>query len=568
MEDMICIVFDREQEADYACFAVFDGHGGKEAAVYARDHLWQNIKEQDGFFSREPNAVMSAINEAFRVTQEGMWKERSSWPKTLSGYPSTAGSTCSMVIICGNDMYTAHVGDSRIVLGKSEPRGFNTSNVYGVTSHKIVTETLTVDHKPSDIEEIERIEEAGGRVQDKAGVQRVVWSRPKLDHTGPITRNTELTDIPFLAVARSLGDLWSYNFRSGKYIVSPEPDIMHRVIDPKSERFLILGSDGLWNMVTSEASVQIVEKYDRTRILQGEQSSETVSHQLVKRGMDLWNYHLLRADNISVICVFFEYPDVIDDEGDQIDLDAVKEWQNIGLKVTGDGDDEEVDENGDNFTRPALIRRHACTKLTSMENYNRLYCMSNKERRQYGNIPAPQYKRRYTDGLELPKPKKPKPDPVVQKTNVGERTKSGDKIYKVIHTKKCGIRVEYAYDVDRQMRRKAAKATPVKAKRTFLTANGPIEVLYECDPPTPKHDRKNALSAPAKGSSSRQSPRRRLSLDDSSISGSRLTRSAAKRSRVLNMHMTRARRASMKGKLSDMYNEMNVNGAQKAVKMR
>lgn len=129
-----------------------------------------------------------------------------SWPKTLSGYPSTAGSTCSMVIICGNDMYTAHVGDSRIVLGKSEPRGFNTSNVYGVTSHKIVTETLTVDHKPSDIEEIERIEEAGGRVQDKAGVQRVVWSRPKLDHTGPITRNTELTDIPFLAVARSLGN--------------------------------------------------------------------------------------------------------------------------------------------------------------------------------------------------------------------------------------------------------------------------------------------------------------------------------------------------------------------------
>lgn len=86
---MICIVFDREQEADYACFAVFDGHGGKEAAVYARDHLWQNIKKQDGFFSREPNAVMSAINEAFRVTQEGMWKERCEYLVGISTFIQT-----------------------------------------------------------------------------------------------------------------------------------------------------------------------------------------------------------------------------------------------------------------------------------------------------------------------------------------------------------------------------------------------------------------------------------------------------------------------------------------------
>lgn len=59
----------------------------------------------------------------------------------------------------------------------------------------------------------------------KSGVPRVVWNRPKLGHTGPVgdgflglpdllsqvRRSTPVDEIPFLAVARALGDLWSYN---------------------------------------------------------------------------------------------------------------------------------------------------------------------------------------------------------------------------------------------------------------------------------------------------------------------------------------------------------------------
>ena len=41
----------------------------------------------------------------------------------------------------------------------------------------------------------------------KAGVQRVVWSRPKVNHKGPVRRSTQIDKIPFLAVARSLGQL-------------------------------------------------------------------------------------------------------------------------------------------------------------------------------------------------------------------------------------------------------------------------------------------------------------------------------------------------------------------------
>jgi len=43
-------------------------------------------------------------------------------------------------------------------------------------------------------------------VQVKAGVPRVVWHRPKPPHKGPVRRSTHMVDIPFLAVARALGE--------------------------------------------------------------------------------------------------------------------------------------------------------------------------------------------------------------------------------------------------------------------------------------------------------------------------------------------------------------------------
>lgn len=64
---------------------------------------------------------------------------------------------------------------------------------------------LTQDHKPESAMEIGRIQEAGGKVVWKAGVPRVVWNRPKIGHQGPVLRSTHIDEIPFLAVARSLG---------------------------------------------------------------------------------------------------------------------------------------------------------------------------------------------------------------------------------------------------------------------------------------------------------------------------------------------------------------------------
>lgn len=60
-----------------------------------------------------------------------------------------------------------------------------------------------------------------------------------------------------------LGDLWSYNSELDTFVVSPEPDVKVVTIDVKTHRCLIFGTDGLWNMLTPQAAVAIVQAAER-----------------------------------------------------------------------------------------------------------------------------------------------------------------------------------------------------------------------------------------------------------------------------------------------------------------
>lgn len=113
----------------------------------------------------------------------------------------------------------------------------STINIFNLLgSEEWAAKPLTLDHKPESTAEIERIQRCGGKVISKAGVPRVVWNRPRLGHKGPIKKNTPMDEIPFLAVARSLGDLWSYNPNNDEFIVSPDPDVGVLIIEPSKFR--------------------------------------------------------------------------------------------------------------------------------------------------------------------------------------------------------------------------------------------------------------------------------------------------------------------------------------------
>ncbi|XP_072273227.1 protein phosphatase 1D [Pyxicephalus adspersus] len=274
-----------------AFFSVFDGHGGREAAHFARDHLWGFIRKQKGFMSRDPEEVCAAIRKGFVACHHAMWKKLPEWPKTMTGLPSTSGTTASVVIVRGNKLYVAHVGDSGVVFG-----------IQNSPKEAVKALEVTQDHKPELPKERERIEGLGGSVINKSGVNRVVWKRPRLTHNGPVRRSTVIDQIPFLAVARALGDLWSYDFYSGEFVVSPEPDTSVHTIDPQKHKFIIIGSDGLWNMVSAQDAISLCQELEKSS--SGE-CGQSFAKMLVNRALTQWRQRMLRADNTSaiVICI-------------------------------------------------------------------------------------------------------------------------------------------------------------------------------------------------------------------------------------------------------------------------
>uniref|UniRef100_A0A182ZIV9 PPM-type phosphatase domain-containing protein n=1 Tax=Biomphalaria glabrata TaxID=6526 RepID=A0A182ZIV9_BIOGL len=305
MEDNHVIKFLKKDTDDYefAYFGIFDGHGGPEASAFCRDHLLNEITKYDGFWTDDDEQVLSAIRKGFLDTHQAMWNVLDTWPKTVTGLPSTAGTTATIAIIKQGKLYTGHVGDSALVLGENDPYGGN----------PVQAICITKEHKPDDPDERLRIEDAGGEVINKSGVPRVVWSRPKTNHKGPVRRSTQIDQIPFLAVARSLGDLWSYDFLTETYVVSPEPDVSVLKMDPTKHRCLILASDGLWNMLTPEESVNMVmdlEAQFEDKIIHDPNVAVSFwsnpAERLVSRALNKWRSKALKADNTSCVVVLID----------------------------------------------------------------------------------------------------------------------------------------------------------------------------------------------------------------------------------------------------------------------
>lgn len=316
---------------EYFYLGIFDGHGGYEAASYAKEHLLKAITKQDSFWSDDDEDVKRAIRMGFAECHRTMREEMSDWSRTSRVLPSTAGTTASILFIRNGKFYTGHVGDSRIVIAQE----------HSVTKQWI-SQQLTEDHKPESDHELERIKRAGGEVRSKLGVHRVVWRRPVL-HDGmeqklrdgpmstaygdfikqvptypvPESHVSSYQVIPFLAIGRSLGDFWSINPISGQYIVSPEPDITCRPIK-STDRAIILATDGLWNVINSSLSVRILQELnmkkngtpkeredeyftvDNFYDVAGK-DSENHAQSLVYIAYQVWERKRLRSDNITVV---------------------------------------------------------------------------------------------------------------------------------------------------------------------------------------------------------------------------------------------------------------------------
>jgi len=238
-------------------FAVMDGHGGIQAADYVNSHLFQNITKQPKFMEDTEAAILKGFSD----TEEGFAQLASS--KDLDGM---IGTTVTSVMIVGNTLYVANVGDSEAVLctkGKEK--------------------ILTQSHTPNNEKERKRVEEVGGViVRDRIGNCRLghpLWN-PNFINIG---------------VTRAIGDFY---FKDEKYLNSKVsgmtaiPSICSWTLTMEDE-FLIVASDGFWDVVSPKEAVEIV-------LGKINQDSNSICKELTELGEKRKS-----RDNITVVLIKF-----------------------------------------------------------------------------------------------------------------------------------------------------------------------------------------------------------------------------------------------------------------------
>lgn len=137
-----------------------------------------------------------------------------------------------VAVLKGNELYVANAGDSRCVLCRDGQ-----------------AVELSLDHKPEDEPEMERIVKAGGKVTADGRVNGG------------------------LNLSRALGDhayKQSVGLPPQEQMISALPDVRHITIMPEKDEFMVLACDGIWNFMSSQDVVQFI----RTRLTN---SSDTLS---------------------------------------------------------------------------------------------------------------------------------------------------------------------------------------------------------------------------------------------------------------------------------------------------
>lgn len=241
-----------------ACFAVFDGHGmhGEDVSTYLTNIFPKVIKKHKQFGKAPDKGLVSSFAQATKLLKKS--------PVNCT----FSGTTAVMTYLDTEKIYCANVGDSRAVLGRTE-------------NGKLAAVELSLDHKPDLPNEKKRIEKYGGRVQPCIG--------PMGEHIGPARVWLQHQEMPGLAMSRSFGDDVATSIG-----VTSEPEIIIKDRTP-NDKFMILGSDGIWEFISNEEAVALVEKQN---------GAAAAARALAKEATERWQKEEDVIDDITVIVVY------------------------------------------------------------------------------------------------------------------------------------------------------------------------------------------------------------------------------------------------------------------------
>jgi len=308
--------------------AVFDGHGGGGVSQYLRDHLHLVLAEQLDHQERNQKANSVFRNDLKRFFGKGLHNknasnesndsqsndEAKSNPDGNSSQSSKAGDLSNLgklpipaVATALQDTFDQidkeilhkdefeYQGSTAVAVilheandGKRTLISANIGDSRGVLSRGGRAIDLTRDHKPNDDKEKARILAMGEKIE---------W-----DHYCKVHR------VRNLSLSRAIGD------RFAKPAVSGEVEIQRFPVNDRKDEFILLASDGLWDVMSSQEVVSYVHKrlhaapkegaalsceedIASLKYLRRKNMSRFIANEALRRGS---------GDNISVVIVWLK----------------------------------------------------------------------------------------------------------------------------------------------------------------------------------------------------------------------------------------------------------------------
>jgi serine/threonine protein phosphatase PrpC len=272
MEDTYCV----HNGGQFA--GVFDGHGGASVSRYISETIYSKIetllKSDNSLYKKSSHQDIATLVK----TMSAAFDEVENEVLDLDDL-QYQGSTAVVVYIYEDKeteertIVSANVGDSRAVL-----------------AHRSDAIDLTRDHKPDDELEKKRILAMGETIE---------W-----DSYSQVSR------VRNLSLSRAIGDRFAKPVVSGEVEIQVFP-INNLDAKGSEDDFIILASDGLWDVMTSQNCVDFVHKRLNPSTLQARNMSkrELLNQKISKRqnmSRFVANEAIRRGscDNICVVIIW------------------------------------------------------------------------------------------------------------------------------------------------------------------------------------------------------------------------------------------------------------------------
>jgi serine/threonine protein phosphatase PrpC len=199
MEDFIKIVDKFNNDPDSGLFALYDGHGGKDAALYAKEKFPEIFSK---FLSQSINTPEKALILGFQKIDLDL-KNRNIANENVGTTASVVYITKETDVVSGSKktLYCANVGDSRVIILQQNG-----------------AKKISYDHRCNDTNEINRIKQAGGIIFNC----RVFGQ---------------------LALTRAIGD---HSLKKYGVIATP---FTNKVFLDEKDKYVVIASDGVWDSI-------------------------------------------------------------------------------------------------------------------------------------------------------------------------------------------------------------------------------------------------------------------------------------------------------------------------------